>query len=214
MTRVAANDATSVRTIRVVVVDDHPIIRDVTRRVLAEEPDIEVIADHASIESLVAAGTDADVVVLDLSLPGRGGLEAIPDIVSMYPTSRILVLTMHVNRSVCAAAIERGATGFIGKGCHPNDLVSSVRAVAAGERFVPADLVGAPTSARLTLSPNERTLVSLLAEGWRLSDIANEIGCGIWEANAMKKSLEERTNCRSIDDWRRLAVLHNIDRRR
>jgi DNA-binding NarL/FixJ family response regulator len=200
-----------VRPIAVAVVDDHPIIRDVTRRVLDAESDIEVIADFASVEAFNMSATAADVVVLDLSLPGQGGLDAIPEMLALHRGLRILVLTMHANRSVCAAAIERGATGFIGKGCHPIDLVRAVRCVAVGERFIPAELVGVQAAAELVLTSLERRLVGMLAEGWRLSDVARDTGLGVWELNGIKTSLEQRSHCRSVDDWRRLSVLHPVD---
>ena len=200
--------------ISVVVIDDHPIIRDVTRRVLAAESDIEVVAEFGSVEAALRSALSADVVILDLSLPGRGGLESIADVGEVFDAAHVLVLTMHADRRVCAAALDAGAKGFIGKGCHPFDLVAAVRAVAQGEQFVPADLSGAlgGKARTVTLSPDEATVVRMLADGWRLSDLANKIGLGLWEASAVKTSLETRTGCRTVDYRRRNAVLTGVER--
>lgn len=124
--------------IRVLIVDDHAVVRRGLRAVLAHHADIDVVADAASGEEAVELTTalEPDVILMDISMPGVNGLEATRQIVSKSPGSRVLVLTSSARQEHIVGALEAGATGYILKDAAPDDLLFRIRSLVEryGER--------------------------------------------------------------------------------
>lgn len=170
--------------IRVLVVDDHAVVRDGIARLLASADGIEVAGtagDGAEAVDLVAA-TAPDVVLMDLSMPGVDGVEATRRIVETHPGVRVVVLTTFSDRDRILAAVEAGASGYLLKDAGPDDVLAGVRAAAAGG--APLD----PKAARVLLdtrqaarpgrglSGREREVLRLLATGMANKQIARRLG--------------------------------------
>ena len=165
--------------IRVLVVDDHPIVRQGLRSYLSSREGIEVVADAADGESAVALADELrpDVVLMDLAMPGMGGLAAIREVLALGRGTRILVLTSFSSEDQVLPAIHAGAVGYLLKDASPEEVESAVRAVHAGEgRLDPtlAAVVMAAAAGRSTggdagrlarLTPRETEVLRLLAEG-------------------------------------------------
>ncbi len=168
-------------TIRLLIVDDHPVVRDGLVAILHEgEPDLEVVGEAGDGKEAVTAWRSLrpTVTIMDLQLPGQTGVEAIRAIRQEDPEARILVLTTFDGDADIQRALEAGARGYLLKSVRRNILIEAVRAVAAGQRYLPpttaARLVEAMEAERLTA--RELDVLRLLAQGERNREIAATLG--------------------------------------
>ncbi|GAA5202081.1 response regulator transcription factor [Microbacterium jejuense] len=167
--------------IRVLVVDDHAMVREGLTAVLAADGDIEVVASAGNGSEAVPAvlAHRPDVVVMDLSMPVMDGVAATAAVRDAVPEARVLVLTSFTDRDRVRSAIEAGATGYQLKDAEPADLRAAVRAVAAGnaplDPRIATALLPAP-AARHRLSDREREVLDLVAEGLANKQIATALG--------------------------------------
>ena len=168
--------------VRVLLVDDHAVVREGYRRLLERTPDIEVIAEAASGEEAyrLFCERQPDVVVMDLNLPGMSGVEATRRMVAREADARVLVFSMHEDALFGSRALQAGARGYVTKASAPEVLVEAVRAVSAGRMFISHDMaqqlalqtVPAQEVPLSSLSPREFEVFRLLAEGKSVNDIA------------------------------------------
>jgi DNA-binding NarL/FixJ family response regulator len=131
--------------LRVVLADDHAVVRTGYRRLLELEDDMEVVADFSDSDSTCQwfSGHEADVLVLDLSMPGRGGLETLARVKARQPALKVLIFSMHDNPAMVAQALKAGADGYLTKSSEPDALIDAVRQVARGEQALSPDIAGA-----------------------------------------------------------------------
>lgn len=170
--------------IRIAVVDDHPIVRQGLTAALEDEPDLQVIGAVGSAEeALTLVGQlRPEVVLLDLELPGMGGVEAIPRLIAASPNSAVLVFTAYDTDERVLGAIRSGAKGYLLKGATTADIARAIRAVAAGgsalEPRVAARLVATVRAPRGAgqLTDREREVLSLIADGLPGKQIARALG--------------------------------------
>lgn len=169
--------------VRVVVVDDHPVVRDGVAAMLGSVPDLDVVGQAGSGPEAVrlAEELDPDVVVMDLRMPGGGGVEAVHEMTRRGLRAAVLVLTTYDTDSDTVAAIEAGATGYLLKDSPTATLVEAVRSTAAGETVLSptvatrlASHVRAPAR-RAPLSAREREVLVLVARGMPNRQIAREL---------------------------------------
>jgi len=170
--------------IRVLVVDDHPIVRQGLVAVLGDQPDLEVIGASASAEDALELATrlQPDVVLLDLELPGLDGVEAIPRLAEVSPSARVIVFTAYGSEGRVLGAVRAGARGYILKGASVEEIAQAVRVVQDGGSYleprVAAKLVAevrAPRRAGGLLSGRERAVLRLVAEGLPNKQIAQSL---------------------------------------
>ena len=168
----------------VLLVDDHAIVRAGLRRLLAGLPELAITEAASGAEALAALHqARPDLVILDLNLPGLGGLVLLRRIVQAEPAVRVLVLTMHAEPVYAARALDAGAKGYVSKNVAPEEMLTAVRKVAAGARYVEAEIAqemaltprpqGDPLQ---TLSERDLEVLRLLAEGRSLQQIADTLG--------------------------------------
>jgi len=176
--------------VRVVLADDHPMVRYGITAVLADAPEVSVVGEAADGASLLAAVAEhrPDVVVTDLDMPGMGGAEATARLRSSYPDLAVLVLTLHEDDESLFAALRAGARGYLLKGADRAELVRAILSVAGGEAVygaaVATRIVQFFTGAREEyaaqvfpeLTEREREVLGLLASGRRNSEIATALG--------------------------------------
>jgi DNA-binding NarL/FixJ family response regulator len=172
--------------VRVLLVDDHALVRQGLRAVLATTAECEVVGEAATGEEAVERASDLhpDVVVMDLSMPGAGGVEATRRLRAELPDVRVLVLTTFSDDDRVRAALAAGATGYLLKDAAPEDVVAAVRSTARDEtpvdpRVARALLPGAAASGRAAgpeLPPRERDVLVRIARGLSNRQIATELG--------------------------------------
>ena len=168
--------------IRLLLADDHPVVRAGLRAVLNAEPDLEVVAEAATAEEAVTRATEGgiDVVLMDLRFgPEMGGVEAAAAITATPGAPRVLVLTTYDTESDILAAIEAGASGYLLKDAPPDQLATAVRAAAAGEPALAPAVAGRllerMRSPGMALTPRESEVLELVADGLSNADIGRRL---------------------------------------
>jgi DNA-binding NarL/FixJ family response regulator len=170
--------------IRVIVVDDHPIVRSGIVGLLEAEPGIEVVAQADSGEQALelVAELQPDVVLLDLRMPGIGGVETARRIAQEHEGIRVLIFTTYEDDDQILAAIEAGASGYLVKAAPAEELAAGIRGVASGHTVlapsVAAQLARAIRSPKVALTPREHEILGLVAEGLSNPDIAAHLVIG------------------------------------
>jgi DNA-binding NarL/FixJ family response regulator len=170
---------------KILIVDDHPIVRAGLRRLLAGEPEYQVQEAASGREALALYREyEPDLVILDLSMPGLGGLEVIGRLRIENAAVRVLVLSMHREAMYARRALQAGAAGFISKNAPADRLLEAVRRVAAGQRYIEHEIAEELALANIPaadtpfhdLSPREFEILRLLGGGSSLNQIAETIG--------------------------------------
>ncbi|NNN20058.1 MAG: response regulator transcription factor [Acidimicrobiaceae bacterium] len=171
------------RTLRVLIVDDHDIIRDGLIQILSFQNDLNVVGEASDGESLLKLlrTTAADVLVMDLSMPGKSGIALIQQIHTAYPDLSILVLSMHQESQYAVQAIRAGALGYVTKNTPSPQLLDAIRKVAGGDTVMPPGVADKlvrylrdPQTdlPHMRLTPREFQVFQLLVEGRSINDIA------------------------------------------
>ena len=164
--------------IRVLLVDDHAVVREGYRSLLEKQPDIEVAGDVSTADAAVrlASSEAIDVAVIDLNMPGKGGLELIPLLVRRERTVRCLVFSMHLQAEWAQQAFKAGALGYVSKSSEPEQLIEAIRSVARNTRYLSPDI---ETELALRQLNSDKTLLNDLTsrefEILRLLIAGNEV---------------------------------------
>jgi DNA-binding NarL/FixJ family response regulator len=203
--------------IRVVIVDDHAILRAGLRRVLEAEPDIEVVGEAESADRAVfeAMSGQPDVVLMDVMMPGKTGIEGMPAVLAAVPDVKVLVLSMQDDPHYVREAFAAGAAGYVLKEAADSEVVGAVRAVAAGEHYVHpalgARLVAAEAEERRRaeadpLSDREREVLRLLALGHTNQEIAKSLYISVRTAETHRAHIMQKLRLRSRAELVRYAL--------
>jgi two-component system invasion response regulator UvrY len=207
--------------IRVLVVDDHTLVRAGLCRIMDDEHDIEVVGETGSGQEAVGLCEDLrpDVVILDYGLPDMDGLDVTSQIIPLSTGARILVLTMYANEDFAIRLIRAGASGFVVKGASPDELLAAVRKVALGRTYVsPAILekmvgrMGLPDteSPESSLSDREIQVLVRLAKGATTREVSEELCLSVSTVETYRSRLLEKLNLRNNSDLTRFAVRRGL----
>tara|TARA_R110002167_G_scaffold3623_3_gene17624 strand:+ start:34468 stop:35100 length:633 start_codon:yes stop_codon:yes gene_type:complete len=207
--------------IRIIIADDHALIREGLRKVFSREKDIELVATakDASEAVQLCAKHDVDVFVVDFNMPGRSGLELIARLKTLRPKLAVLVLSMMPERDVAVRAFKVGAAGFVSKESASDEIVNAVRKVATGARYVSpavaeqlAQNLDANTHdvAHDALSDRELQVVRLIASGKRTREISEQLSLSISTIATYRRRIAEKLNLRSDVEITRYAIEHNL----
>jgi len=208
-------------TIRVLVVDDHAVVRSGLRRVVDAEKDMVTVGEAASAERAVFEALEhkPDVVLLDVVMPGKSGIEGLPALLQAAPDTKVLVLSMQDDPQYVREAFEAGASGYVLKEAADTEVVGAVRAVAAGERYVHptlgARLVAAEAEERKRaeadpLSEREREVLALLALGHTNQEIAALLYISVRTAETHRAHIMQKLGLASRAELVRYALDHGL----
>lgn len=205
------------KTIRVMLVDDHEIVRAGFRRLLDSADDISVIAEAASGEEAYQSyqGHRPDLVVMDLSMPpGAGGLEAIQRIRSVDSHAKILVLTVQECEPYPSRVMEAGAKGYLTKRCAPEELLEAVRKVNAGELFIAEKIkqqINSGNNSKLDqLTKRELQIFTLLADGQSAGQIAETMFISQKTVHAHRANIMTKLELSKTSELIHLAIRHGV----
>ena len=207
--------------ISVLLVDDHPIVRQGYRRVLESQGDLHVVAEADNAADAYGAfkAHDPDVVVLDISMPGASGLEAIRNIRARSPRARILVFTMHNEAVLVKAAFSAGASGFVTKSSEPSAVVTAIRSVARGERAMSDDIAHilaedslSAGSALDQLGEREIEILRQFAGGATTEQIAAHLNLSVKTVQNYHYLIKTKTGARTDAQLVRLAASCGLTR--
>lgn len=208
------------RRVRVLLVDDHAVVRAGYRLLLQSAPEIEVVAEAESGEAgcRLFAELAPDVVIMDLTLPGIGGLEAIRRIVQRDAKAKVLVFSMHEDTLFVEQALAAGARGYVTKSSAPHVLVAAVKQVAAGEQALAGNVAERLKFARgrggdsplKELSTREFEIFCLLAEGLGSAEIAKRLSLSHKTVANYGTQLKNKLNVTTVAELTRLAIRHGV----
>jgi two-component system, NarL family, response regulator NreC len=206
--------------IRVLVVDDHAVVRSGLKLLLAAEEDLEVVGDAGTADEAVTRAEllKPDVVVLDVVMPGRSGIDATPEILLRSPDTKVLVLSMQDDPRYVEEAFGAGASGYVLKEAADAEVVQAVREVAAGRRYVNPQLGArlATTAARERakdddpLSDREREVMRLLALGHTNQEIAHLLFVSVRTAESHRAHIMQKLGLSTRAELVRHALAHGL----
>jgi DNA-binding NarL/FixJ family response regulator len=211
------------KTIRVLVADDHAVVRRGLRHILATTPDIAIAAEAgtgAEVLERLRAG-QFDVILMDVSMPGTNAVDLIERIRAEHLNAVVLVHSMHAEAPVASRMLKAGAAGYVTKDSEPEQLLAALRKVAAGGRYIAAEVAermvfseDAPGGRPLheLLSAREGQVLGLLAAGKGIKEIARELRLSPKTASTYKARVMEKLKVESDAELYRYAITHQIAR--
>lgn len=207
-------------TLSVLIADDHPIVRRGLKQILADAPDVSVVGEAADPQQALelARTRPWDVVVLDIGLPGRGGLEVLHELKSEQPARPVLILSMHPEEQYAVRAIRAGASGYLTKEAAPARCLEAIRKVASGERYVsdPVAQQLAVAVARDSRPPHEQLsdrefeVMQLIASGRTVGDVACALALSVKTISTYRARMLEKTGLRNNAAVMKYAVAHRL----
>ena len=208
--------------IRVVLADDHAVVRRGVRQILADAGDVEVAGeakDYAELTALLKA-QPCDVLILDISMPGKNGIEILKSLRERYPKLQVLVLSMFPEDQYAVRALKAGASGYISKEAAPEKLVDAIRMAARGKKYITPEVAqslaalldgGEPSeNPHESLSDREYETLRLIASGKKLSEIAEAMSLSPKTVSVYRARLLEKMNLRTNADLTHYAVKHGL----
>jgi DNA-binding NarL/FixJ family response regulator len=210
--------------IRVLLADDHAIVREGMKGLLNGEADLDVVADVGDGEAAVKANRELtpDVVVMDVGMPALNGIDATRQILAERPQTRVLCLSMHKSKGIVGAILRAGAAGYLVKSCVASELAAAIRAVAAGKSFLSPEVAGAVVRDFVRrrsgagecpaddISDREREVLQLIAEGHNSKEIGGRLRISAKTVLAHRAKVMERLRLRSVADLTRYAIREGL----
>ncbi|MDW4497678.1 response regulator transcription factor [Sulfitobacter sp. D35] len=202
--------------VKVLVVDDHPMVAEGIQSILESYDDLDVLgtcnSGHAVIEALDQA--KPDVILMDLNMPGMGGLAATEIVLERRPETRILILSMHDNAEYISTALSHGAMGYVLKDVPTDEIKQAIDAVMAGERYLCTGAKGSlepqDGAAREALTGREQTILLQLAQGRSNKDVAQALEISVRTVETHRKNIKRKLGISSTAGLTRYALEHGV----
>jgi DNA-binding NarL/FixJ family response regulator len=207
--------------VNVIVIDDHPIVRQGLKQILLEEPDMVVYGEaQNSQEALdLIRKRDWDIVVLDITMPGRGGLDVLKEIKHERPKLPVLILSIHPEDQYAVRALKAGASGYLNKESAPDELVQAIRKILRGGKYVSSALaeklvsdlgMGGERPLHETLSDREYQVMLMIASGKTTSEIAEEMALSMKTVSTYRARILEKMGMKSNGDLIYYVIKNNL----
>jgi len=218
-------EASHDKKIRILLADDHTVVRRGLRLLLESQPEFSVVAEAADGKQAVEAAEASrpDVVVLDIAMPNLNGIEAAQRILASVPGAAIVVLSMHSDEGYVLRALKAGAKGYLLKDAAEGDLIEAIKTVTRGKTFFSSEITkmlaedyvreirarGSEDSYEL-LTPREREILQLLAEGKSNKDIAGMLNLSLYTVETHRRNLQDKLNVHSFAELILYAVRKGV----
>lgn len=206
---------------KILIADDHPIVRHGVKQILAAEPDMQVVGEAQTGDEALELARQAawDVAIIDFSMPGRSGFDLLCSLRELCPARPVIVLSMHAERMHAARILRSGGAGYVNKASAPQELARAVRKVAAGGRYVSpalAELLAADLGAddgrprHEQLSDREYRVMWLLASGRQVSEIARDMRLRPSTVSTYRSRVFQKLNLRNNAELVQYAVRNQL----
>ena len=216
--------AAPVKKIRVLLADDHGVLREGLRALVEMEPDMEVVADVANGRDAVEKARELgpDVVVMDIGMPELNGIDATRQILGMQPNVSVLCLSVHRERHLVGAMLKAGAAGYLLKTSARKELVEAIRTVASGQTYLSPPVAGdvvehhvrslenGKSGAYVTLTEREREVLQLVAEGYHTKSIADRLQISPKTVLSHRESIMKKLGIHSVSGLTRYALREGL----
>jgi len=207
--------------IKVLITDDHPIVRRGIRQILEDDERIGLINEAADGKELIRKLADQkyDVILLDISMPGRSGLELISQAKKIQPSAAVLILSIHSEEMYAIKALKSGASGYLTKSSDPDDLIRAIIKVSEGQRYISSSLADNLAESAVTndskplhalLSAREMEVLVLFSEGKTVAQIASELSLSPKTISTYRERLLEKLKLHTTADLIRYAIMEGI----
>ncbi len=213
-----ATDTTATGTTAIVLVDDHAVVRAGYKRYIELDPRLQVVAEASTGEEAYALldRQPADVVIMDLSMPGQGGFESLRRILNRFPSQKVLIFSMHENASVANQALRLGAAGYLTKSMAPDQIINAIHEVMCGGRPVAPALQAAlrefdaPHLPHNGLLPREFEVLVLLASGESIDSISSRLHLSPKTASNYQTNIRRKLGVSSSIELQQYARTHGL----
>ena len=206
---------------KILIADDHPIVREGLKQILLGMPDKIVVHEAGTSQEVLNKvwKTDYDVILLDISLPDRNGLDTLRELKRAKPDLRVLVITMHPEEQYAVRAIRAGASGYLTKESAPDELVAAIQTVSLGRKYISSSLaeklafaleVDAQKPPHETLSDREYQVMCMIASGKTPTEIARELMLSVKTISTYRSRILIKMQMNSAVDLIRYAVKHGL----
>ncbi|KAF0139729.1 MAG: two component transcriptional regulator LuxR family [Stygiobacter sp.] len=205
----------------IAITDDHEIIREGLKKILAKHDDLKVVAEASSIAELekLLDDTQIDFIMLDISLPDKSGLDFVKDIKSRFPEVKVLIFSIYPEEKFAKRAINLGADGYLSKNAKPSEIIEAIRKIERGGKYLKAELIEElflhndklhtnPTHE--LLSNREFEVLRLLAKGNKITEIAESLGLSVNTIASYKTRIQDKLNIKSTAELIRYAIDNDL----
>jgi len=207
--------------IRVFIADDHAVVRRGIRQILSEDEEIKVVGEASNAAEILEQfyKVEYDVLILDITMPGKNGLDVMIEIKQRKPKIRVLILTMYSEEEIAMRALKTGASGYLSKDSVPGELMKAVRKVYNGGKYLSASLaesIAFPFDKNILnlphnqLSEREFQIMCLLASGNSLGQIAEDLSINVKTVSTYKTRILEKMKMKSNVELTHYAIKHNL----
>jgi two-component system response regulator NreC len=211
--------------IRVLIADDHKIMRAGLRSLLEKQAEFEIVAEAENGRKAVQIAQEQkpDVVVMDVSMPDLNGIEATTQIIESLPETRVIALSMHSDKRFVMGMLRAGASGYLLKDCASQELATAIHQVAGGKKYLSPEITGVViddvllgalseevATATSPLSAREREVLQLIAEGWSTKQIAPHLYVSIKTIETHRRQIMKKLDLHSIADLTKYAIREGL----
>jgi two-component system NarL family response regulator len=209
-------------TVRVLLADDHRLLRELLREQLQKEPDIEVVGEASSGRELMEqlAARSPDLVVLDIAMPGLNGIDAMAELAARHPAVKVICLSGYSDRRYVRAMLKAGAAGYVVKSAAGTELLRAIRAVAAGQSYLCPEAAaavvrdvrarGGASGGLGSLGKREMQVLQLLAEGNRSSSIAEKLSISVATVDTHRRNIMRKLDLHTVAELTKFAIREGL----
>ncbi|MBD3615408.1 MAG: response regulator transcription factor [Gracilimonas sp.] len=209
--------------IKVIIADDHPLVREGIKKVVDQSTiDIEVSGEASDAHELMDMLREqkADIIILDIAMPGKSGLDVLKDIKDFHPNLPVLILSMHPEDRFAIRALKAGASGYLNKSSISDQMVNAIRKIVVEKKRYISPNVAEQLAARVdlnheqplheSLSDREYQILCMIGSGKKVNEIAKELSISIQTVHTYRSRIKEKTNLNSNVEITRYALQHNL----